>query len=60
MSRPDGHITNDTRFGGSLRLSPPTREYGKVRDPEAGERRHKIEDIETQRVLDKEDKEIWE
>ena len=61
MSRADGHITNDTRFGGTdLRLPPKSAEYGKVRDPEAGERRHKIEDIETQRVLDKEDKEIWE
>jgi len=56
----DGHITNETRFGGGLMLTPSTREYGKVRDPDAGERKIQIEEIERQRELKAESKEIWD
>lgn len=61
MSRPDGHITNDTRFGGTdLRLPPRSAEYGKIRDPEAGERRLKIEEIQEQRKSKDDNAEVWE
>lgn len=55
-----GHITTELRFGGNIRLSPPSSDYGKVRDPEAGERKRKIELFADAIKLDQEMKEIWD
>ncbi len=60
MADKNGHITLDTKFGGGLRLAPKSRDYGKIRDPEAGERRIKIELFADARKLDQEMKEIWD
>ena len=60
MADKRGHITKELRFGGNLRLLPPTSNYGKVRDAEWGKVKREIEDFESSRELKDELKEVWD
>jgi len=59
MADKQGFLTNEHRFGGDLLPSPPTKDYA-PKDPLMGERKRKIEEIELERELKADEKEVWE